>query len=193
MLLFFHKSTITLLVKLSAIFPKWQECVGMLITDNSCCPPLEYFQCTPTIAARTIQLWVILMVEVLILISIINCNKQKIEVHSFCSVVIEYSDLTSALHSSEAWVTLLCFKVVLVYFVWRQFLSLLLDILAQFDLFLKGFCVSKDCIKNESKNITWPTYKISNNMSLLKLVFQPVFTENPFSLAIFFLRPIPPI
>ena len=116
MLLFFHKNTITLLVMLSAIFPKWQECVGMLITDNSWCPLLEYFQCAPTIAARTIQLWVILMVEVLILISIINCNKQKIEVHSFCSVVIEYSDLTSALHSSEAWVTLLCFKVVLVYF-----------------------------------------------------------------------------
>lgn len=37
MLLFFHKNTITLLVILSAIFPKWQECVGMLITDNSWC------------------------------------------------------------------------------------------------------------------------------------------------------------
>ena len=101
---------------LSAIFPKWQECVGMLITSNSWCPLLEYFQCTPTMASRTIQLQVILMVEVLIVISIINWSKQKIEVYSFCSVVIEYSDLTSALHSSEAWVALLCFKVVLVLF-----------------------------------------------------------------------------
>lgn len=29
MLLFFHKSTITLLVMLSTIFPKWQDCVGV--------------------------------------------------------------------------------------------------------------------------------------------------------------------
>ena len=63
MLLFFHKSTITLLVMLSAIFPKWQDCVGVLITSNSWCPLLEYFQCTPTIAARTIQLQVILLKE----------------------------------------------------------------------------------------------------------------------------------
>lgn len=99
MLLFFQNSTITLLVMLSAVFPMWQDCVGVPSMSNSWCPLLEYFSWTLTIAASTTQLQEILMVEVLILINIINTNRKKIphrEIYCFCLVVIEYSDSTSA-------------------------------------------------------------------------------------------------